>query len=98
MKPTNLASRRCSAVSSGLFQLQRVGQVGAQLGDLLFHTLEHVGDVRGVGDLLLDATEDHLLGKRSAHQRLVPARAVRGGQTAVVATALAAHLSNGGTT
>ena len=47
----------------GLLQLQRVGQVGAQLGDLLFDAPEDVGDVLRIGDLLLDRSEDDLLAR-----------------------------------
>jgi len=75
-----------------LLQLERVGEVGAELGDLFFDALEHVGDVLRVGDPLLDRSEDHPLGERPAHERLVVASTLRGREAAVVAAALAADL------
>ena len=68
------------------------------LGDLLLNATEDVRDVLGVGDLVLDCVEDHLLGELSADERLVLAGALRGGEAAVVTAALAADLGDRGAT
>lgn len=84
MQSTKLARRRCSAVSSALLRLQRVGQVGAEPGDFSFTAREEIGDVLlGVGGLLLDRLEGGFLNKRAPHERLVLACAPRGGEAAV---------------
>jgi hypothetical protein len=50
-----------------LLQLERVRQVGPELGDFLLDALKDVRDLLGVRDSLLDGLENDLLGERPAH-------------------------------
>jgi hypothetical protein len=43
-----------------LLELQRVRKVGAELGDLFFDSVENIGDVCWVGDLLADCVKNHV--------------------------------------
>ncbi|HTP18680.1 MAG TPA: hypothetical protein VMJ65_03695 [Solirubrobacteraceae bacterium] len=72
----------------GLLELQRVGQVGPQLGDLVFNSVQHVGDVLGISYLLLNGSDDDGLSESPTDERLVVAGALCGGQAAVVAAPL----------
>lgn len=78
MKSTKLPSRRRSASELGLFELQRVQEIRAELCDLLLHPREDVGDVLGLRDLLPNGLQDHLLCERPTDQGLVLARALGG--------------------
>jgi hypothetical protein len=60
-----------------------------KLRDLLLDALEDICDVLGLGDSFLDGIEDDALGEGPADERLVLARAFRGGKAAVVAATLA---------